>query len=153
MAFFEWHDRYNVGVPEIDAQHRGLVEMINRLDEGMQREQGAGTTGAALDEMTTLAAVLNELIAYTTYHFSTEENLMDRYGYPEYPSHRAAHSELTNIVRTFQREFDEGKAVSCADLAAVLQAWLKDHIFHADVKLGHFLREKASMEHGGAPRE
>jgi len=146
MAFFDWDDRYSVGVTQIDAQHRRLIEMINRVHEAMPPGKGAETTRAALHEMATLAAVIEELIAYTMYHFSTEEKLMSRHAYPEYASHRDAHTELTNRARTFQREFDEGKAVSALDLAQVLQAWLMDHILHADMQLGRFLTEKVPME-------
>ncbi len=143
MAFFEWNDSYSVGVPEIDAQHQRLIEMINTLHKGRQRRKGVERTGAALDEMTTLAAVLDELIAYTVYHFSTEEKLMIRFAFPEYRLHKDAHIAFTNSVLAFQRDFDEGKAVSCADLAQLLQAWLRDHILHTDMKLGRFLNGKA----------
>ena len=142
MAFFDWDDRYSVGVAQIDAQHRRLIEMINCLYEGMQRRGGADALAAALDEMTTLAVVIEELIAYCMYHFSTEESLMSRYAYPDSPSHRDAHAELTDRVHTFQRDFDAGKAVSSADLAQALQAWLTDHILHTDMQLGRFLTEK-----------
>jgi hemerythrin len=146
MTPLEWNDRYSVGIPDIDAQHCRLVELLNCVEEEMQREKGGNGTQAALHEMTTLAGVIDEMLAYTIYHFSTEEALMNRYKYPEYPSHKTAHSELTRIVQTFRREFDNGKVVSYADLAAVLHAWLVDHIIHADVKLGRFLNDKERPE-------
>ena len=31
MEFLEWKDTYNIGVKEIDNQHRGLFDLISRL--------------------------------------------------------------------------------------------------------------------------
>jgi hemerythrin-like metal-binding protein len=72
MAFMDWQAAYSVGVLSIDEQHRAPLDIVNRLHGVMKR-------GGAADE---LKGVLEELATYTRYHFSHEEQMMERCGYP-----------------------------------------------------------------------
>ena len=40
MPFLEWKDAYNIGVKEIDNQHRGLFDIIDKLDKGVKIDLG-----------------------------------------------------------------------------------------------------------------
>lgn len=66
MALIEWTPALEVGLEEMDRQHRQLVKILNELHQAMQ----AG--GRQRD----LMRVMDELLQYTKYHFSTEERLM-----------------------------------------------------------------------------
>ncbi|MCK7492479.1 MAG: hemerythrin domain-containing protein [Comamonadaceae bacterium] len=66
MAILVWNEDYRVGLDEVDQQHQGLVDMINRLDAAI-------SDGEPSDVIVRLLA---DLKSYTHYHFSTEEHLM-----------------------------------------------------------------------------
>ena len=71
MALVEWNETLNIGVPEIDYQHRNLVSMLNALAKAIEE----GTTDTVLRE------ILDELNAYILTHFAAEERIMERIGY------------------------------------------------------------------------
>ena len=120
-----------VGIDEIDEDHRRLADLFNILNHSLAE-------GNAPDY---LAAVLEELINCTVWHFSHEERLMLRYGYPGYADHRQEHQELIESVRELQHKILEaGKHVATEDLE-FLQHWLTEHILAADMKLGSYLCE------------
>ncbi len=60
MPVFTWADEYSVNVPEIDAQHKKLMDMINRLYEAMENGCGSQVVGQILDD----------LVVYTQNHFT-----------------------------------------------------------------------------------
>ena len=51
-AIFPWRAAYSVGNPQIDEQHKGLIRMINNLQDAMMEGKGK----------TALSAILNDLI-------------------------------------------------------------------------------------------
>ncbi|MFN3309093.1 MAG: bacteriohemerythrin, partial [Anaerolineales bacterium] len=67
MSLITWSDEFSVNIKEIDNQHRQLIEMVNQLQRAMKEGKGA----AALND------ILQRLIDYTDYHFSTEERMME----------------------------------------------------------------------------
>ena len=69
VDIFPWNDRFNTGLPEIDAQHRVLVGLLNEL---------AGHIVSVTD-FPDLNRILAELADYTVYHFASEDALWNRY--------------------------------------------------------------------------
>jgi hemerythrin len=66
MALMTWGPKLSVGVPQIDDQHKKLIELVNRLNEAMIAGHGRDLIGSTL----------SELVKYTQYHFACEERLM-----------------------------------------------------------------------------
>jgi hemerythrin-like metal-binding protein len=60
----EWQDELSVGIAGVDAQHRGLIDMINELHEAMKRGK-VRLSGAILGEM-----------VYAATHFAAEAAAM-----------------------------------------------------------------------------
>lgn len=139
MVFCEWDDSYSVAVPEADRQHRRLFALINQLHEAMSNTELEATIDSAVDEMGTIAAVLDELIQYTLHHFSTEESHMRAGAYPERAAHEAAHRYFVERVRGFKRDFDNGGAIRSVEIIHFLRDWLDNHIRTLDKQLGAFL--------------
>ncbi len=63
MALITWNNGLDLGVEEIDNQHRKLVAMINDLNDAMRQGRGNDV----------LAKILGGLINYAATHFNTEE--------------------------------------------------------------------------------
>jgi len=140
--FFEWDDSYSVGVAKIDRQHRRLIGLINELYEAMQQGHGPNTLTSTVNELETMVSVLDELMDYSYYHFSTEEEYMIEYAYPEYDEHKRAHGRFVERIQAFKRDFEEGKALLSMEIVQFLQDWWKKHIVDVDKKYGPFFNEK-----------
>ncbi|RMD50425.1 MAG: hemerythrin, partial [Ignavibacteria bacterium] len=84
MNKIEWKHYYNIGVPEIDEQHKKLTDMINELivarNEGKEEE--------------VFGKILKSLVEYTQVHFSSEEKHMKQYNYPGLVEHQHQHKAL-----------------------------------------------------------
>jgi hemerythrin-like metal-binding protein len=117
-----WTNKLSIGIPEIDDQHKKLVALVNQLHRAMTLKQGASQAGHILDE----------LVDYTTTHFSFEEKLFNEHGYPEKDAHIETHRKLVTKVQEFQHEFKNGKAGLSLELMDFLADWLKSHIMKTD---------------------
>jgi len=142
MAFFEWDKSYTVNVAEIDQQHKQIIELVNHVYDAMQQSKNRDTIESAIDELDTQASVIDEMVDYTRYHFSTEEDYMLQYGYPGYDRQKEEHEQFVERVKAFRQDFDEGKAILSMDLVLFLRKWLKEHILGLDKKYGPFFNEK-----------
>lgn len=129
MAFMNWQTDYQVGVAEIDSQHRRLVEMVNSLHEAMKSGSGKSL----------VPRILNELTEYTVSHFSTEERYMQEARYPEYALHKRQHEELTRQVLQVKAQVESGAPVNTIEVMNFLKGWLVNHILGSDKKLGQYI--------------
>jgi len=132
MALLTWKDEYSVGIVKIDLQHKALVDMINKLHEAMSKGHGNQVLGE----------ILNSLIAYTRSHFSTEEELFARFGYPAANEHKAEHDLLVAKAQEWKRQFDSGNQMLSIQIANVLRNWLVNHIEESDRRYAPFLISK-----------
>jgi len=132
MAFLNWNDNLNIGILQIDAQHKNLVNMLNQLYEAMSSGKGKEVVGKIVKEMT----------AYTVTHFGTEERLMQQHGYPEFTQHKKEHELFVKKVQEFNSEIQKGNLIITSNVAIFLKEWLIKHIQGTDKKYGPFLKEK-----------
>ena len=126
-----WDKTLSVEVPEIDEDHRRLVDLFNILNRSV-------TQG---DARNYIEAVLEELISCTVWHFKHEERLMLKYGFEGMLEHKSEHQELIECAKALrQRLHQESKAVSSEDVE-FLERWLTGHILGTDMDLGAYLCE------------
>lgn len=124
MADLRWDDTMSVGVPAVDADHRVLIDLINRLDSSVEGGDGRAVIGT----------VLNSLVDYIAHHFAREEKVMEACGYPHLEDHRKIHSDLAERVVDVQCRFlDNEQEVIGAEVLGFLKDWLRDHILGQDM--------------------
>ena len=131
MKDIAWSRVLSVGVDEIDEDHRKLVNIFNILNHSVMAKESPDY----------LAAVLEELINCTIWHFSHEERLMLKHRYAEAEDHKAEHRDLINSAQALQRDILQGnEAVGDAQIE-FLERWLTEHILTADMRLGSYLSQ------------
>ena len=115
-----WKPEYNLGIPVVDEQHRGIVSTINSLYYGLQNKHG--------DNM--LKPVIGMIYEYTYLHFDIEEDFLKKCEFPELEHHQELHMELKDTV------FKTGKSsLSNQDpyeFMEFLKKWWIDHICDKD---------------------
>jgi len=125
-----WTEELSVQVLSMDAQHKQLIGLINKLHAALKRGQGAAATGT----------ILKELIQYTEYHFSAEEKLMDAARYSDLPAQRQAHALLVDKAKDAEQRWAAGDSRITQELMNLLYDWLPQHIVGMDKKYGPYLR-------------
>jgi hemerythrin-like metal-binding protein len=66
MALFKWYKIYSVNNNELDEQHKTIHSIFNNLYGNCLHRENAYC----------IDTILEELIAYSYYHFSVEEKIM-----------------------------------------------------------------------------
>lgn len=131
----EWTDEFKLGLPVIDAEHRELLEVCNQFLDAVNN-------GQAVAE---LARILEKMILLTRAHFTAEERMLDRHGYPGLVVHKAEHERLLIQAEALLARYrdaaqeDEIRNLTM-ETASFLQTWLLDHIRTNDRPYQPFLR-------------
>lgn len=128
---FPWSDKLSVGIEEIDAQHRMLVDLLNELHRAIQERHGSDV---ALE-------ILGRLVEYTRIHFAVEESLMRVLGYGDYEEHKNHHNQLINQVNDLYDRVRGGQHVTF-ELLHFLRVWLTKHIMEEDREYVPFMLSK-----------
>jgi hemerythrin len=128
MAFLNWNDNLSVGVRVLDDDHKKLIDMLNRLYEGMKAGHGKDVIGKILDD----------LVSYTVVHFAREEDFFARTGYPDV-EHKQEHKDLVKKAGTLQSRYKSGECALSIETLDFLKDWLAIHIQGADKKYSNHL--------------
>ena len=131
MPFMEWSKDLELGLEEIDRQHRWLVEATNALHDEMRK-------GAPEKER--LDLLINGLLIYARNHFATEERLFERYGYPQTEAHQKEHVNFTVAAKEWKQRHDAGEALG-KEVLGFLRHWLLYHILRSDKAYAPFFKE------------
>lgn len=135
MNLIDWSEDLSLQIEEIDAQHKELLVMINRL-------HGATVSGDWSKQIVTLTDILLGLIDYLQYHFATEEKYMIIHEYPDYEEHHREHSKFVAEVTSFSEAFRSGTKGLSEEILSFLKEWYIRHITLTDVKFGVYLTSK-----------
>lgn len=136
IAAFEpirWHAGFETGRPEIDIQHRFLLDLINRLGELL-------TCSQLVSEE--LESVFSQLWSYAEYHFSAEESLMSHHRIDPHHQrqHQAAHDRFFDELRSRHEELADDQRHAAQSLFGFLTQWLKTHMLGEDQRLFSLIR-------------
>jgi hemerythrin len=126
---FSWRDSYSIGNADIDAEHQQLFRLANAFFEA---ENKANQTDCAM-----------RLFQYTREHFSHEEALMRKIGYPAMAAHIEQHNELIGKLNAVAQSIAKDTLQS-ETLKKFLTSWLVGHIVTFDTKLSAYLNSKTT---------
>lgn len=110
---------------KIDGDHQKLFDLINQLAAAMKAGEGKQAC----------SAVINELTSYTKTHFSMEEALMSKHGYPQATAHKSEHDKFIKSIVDFKNKFEAGSGVVTIEILTFLRDWLTNHIQKTDKAL------------------
>jgi hemerythrin len=132
----EWGEYLSVGVAEIDDQHKRLFDNFSVF-------LIACADGRSAEEVNRLFSFLG---AYVVTHFTDEERLMQRLGFPDYEEHREKHQEFTRQVAALKERLEnEGPTRSLVtSVSLTINGWLIEHISRMDRAIGRFVKEQQS---------
>lgn len=121
-----------LGFEEIDAQHRGILE-------AMERAAGAARAGDLAGTRAAVAALGDVIMA----HFSAEEGFMAESLFPDRGRHKAAHDLFMQDFAQLGRELGNGLSDLVVQWVATrVPEWVKFHIRVNDSALATYLSSK-----------
>ena len=80
----------------IHQQHAELVNMFIKLNEAVKNNKSRQE----------IYQIIEEVISFTCAHFTNEEQLMVKSGYPEIAAHKSMHKELIAEALSLKKKFD-----------------------------------------------
>ncbi|MBF0109055.1 MAG: bacteriohemerythrin [Magnetococcales bacterium] len=131
-ARLAWKDEFGIHNAQMDTHHKKLVEIANSIIEIVHSSQ----------DRNSLERAFEGLVDYTHYHFASEENLMEEYGYPELERHRAIHRALVSRVLDYREEIASRETLDGVDFESFFRDWIVGHILNEDRKYSVFLNER-----------
>ena len=132
MPILVWSDDYSVNVAEIDAQHKKLLEHVNKLHAGVE---------AQIDKQD-LHKLVVDLYEYAVFHFAFEEKLMKQHGMDHFKKHHKQHKLLLKHLKHICNAVSDGKRPAFYSEYDVSNDWFLAHIMGSDRKMGAFLNSK-----------
>jgi hemerythrin len=132
MPFLEWKDSYNIGVKEIDNQHRGLFDLISKLFTSRLYEPDGKY----------FFLTLNKFMEYAQVHFSTEERYMQEAQYPKFAEHQREHELFIEQVSKLIQDVEKKEPDIENKTLDFLKEWYLAHILGTDRDLEKWFQEK-----------
>ena len=125
--FIKWQENSNTDIALIDEQHKGIVSIINTLYYmvGM----GKGNNKLYL-------RIIDTLTNYSSIHFTTEEGMLEAYGFKDLEKHKALHKKLLlDMERVRHNTMNDSQP-----LLEFLKKWWLEHINEQDMLYAPYLR-------------
>ncbi len=124
MSYINWSDKFSVKVQEIDEQHDGLINMINKLQKNLLGEQ----------EKEVQREIINDMMEYVRVHFKTEEKYMLQFNFQGYEEHKKEHEAFTQKALDIKNAFEITGCILTLAMLDFLKDWMENHFLNTDMK-------------------
>jgi len=132
LTILTWNHECAVGVKAMDEQHAVIMDTLNEIRlallHGLGREQ--------------VAEGLNRLIEFTRMHFASEDQLLEKQGFPGAAEHRDAHQKLLGQIEEAALRTQHNDEVHTRSTHLFLRDWYMNHIEGLDSKYGVWLNAR-----------
>lgn len=125
----EWDDRFSIGIPEIDADHKTFCRLVRELGLSLMDRERHDRIEDDLDL----------IIAHTRPHFTREEYLLSISGYSNIDHHVLKHAETLGAVENIMKNAGAGASMDeWVEMGIAVKDALIDHFRLEDTKFARF---------------
>lgn len=132
MEKIVWSNDFSVGIPEIDNQHKQIINYINQIIDNPD------ISVSSIE----FHNVLNEMLDYVKKHLHYEEKLLEKYQYPDIEKHKGDHFDFALKISEFAIDTMQKRKEMPAEFLEFLLSWWNHHILEEDMKFKPFLEAK-----------
>ena len=125
MALIEWQKHFELGILEVDQEHRALVELINDVHRRLEGNED----GAPILE------TLGEIHAQIAAHFALEERIMRQSSYRHLAEHKEDHETLLDEIRDIMDRYEDDRDYDPDAFGDELTRWFTEHFSTHDARL------------------
>ena len=128
MAYIVWKNSFNIGVEEMDEQHKLLVGYINELYDAIQSK----------NEKAIVEPIFDKLTDYIQTHFVAEEFLLESMNYPMLETQKKQHAFFVSELISLKSSYLD-KSQTAQSMFLFLKDWFLHHIATEDQKYVEFI--------------
>lgn len=132
MDRYLWKTIYNVGVSELDDQHKEIISILNELAYSLQEGKS------------NLISLLDKLIEYTNYHFQAEESYCAKCNYPFIDNDLKEHRELRERILNLKDKFEIYGRIQISEVTELAKELQVKHMMLSGKRIGIYLNEKTN---------
>ena len=126
-----WTEVMSVGIPEIDADHKHFILLINELNRSITER----------NDPAEIKRRLQLIVDDTERHFAQEERLFKEWQYPDLDRHAGIHARTLSALQEMQAEFiPYGFDSGWIDAGLRIKELLIKHVLTEDMKYAEFYR-------------
>ena len=129
----DWKQEYDIGILEIDDQHKELFKMVNNIKTSILK-------GVNSEQI--IKTVFTNIVEYTQKHFASEEVLMKKMHFPGVDIQKRQHQQLITDIVTKLKGMKTGTKQNPTIMYNFLNQWLLNHIVSEDQKLRDFVYKR-----------
>ena len=124
-----WDEALSTGDDNLDSQHKVLLGIFNDLANIIE-------TGANRDN---IEKILLALKHYARWHFTCEEDCMEKYHCPVADVNKKGHAFFVQRLESYEQDFYHAKDITefALHVHNDLARWIYVHILEVDAKLYH----------------
>lgn len=131
MAFVALAPEDRLHIPELDAEHERMVDIVEALYNSMI----PGMSDSCY------SGLFQSLLDVTDIHFRHEEECWKNTDYPQAGMHREHHEELRSMIEHYRDAItDRSDPDKSQRMMEFLRAWVMNHIRSDDYDMGVYLR-------------
>ena len=133
-----WKDKYELGVPVIDEQHKELFRRVESFLQVLRSETKWDEKVQKVNE------TLEFMKGYVVEHFRDEEEYQLSIGYPGYEAHKQIHIGMVNYVLEFSKQYEQSNNDEqlLQQFGGKLLAWLINHVAAEDQSIADYAIKK-----------
>ena len=127
-----------VALASMNEVHTQELMLINQLGELLLQGIEGETRFGLID------SAVREWLAHTRAHFEAENRLMESYGFPPYPVHKAEHAQVLARLESLQQQWlKERKPELLADfIFTEWRPWFEQHVNSMDMATALYLSQR-----------
>ncbi|MGB0989656.1 MAG: GGDEF domain-containing protein [Halarcobacter sp.] len=142
FEIFPWNENLEIGIEEIDEQHKTIIELLNKLANSLTQ-----------DEAIEVEETFNELAKYADFHFKSEEKVWQKHIKDEelLKQHNHSHeSFLPKVLELKEKNKDKNYNEAIEEILLFLIRWLAFHIVDEDKRFALVIK---ALEDGKSMQE
>jgi hemerythrin-like metal-binding protein len=121
----QWSPELSVHIPEIDAEHRHFIHLINDLNEAIAKRMSLSEVRKRMQD------ILDDAVA----HFRHEEELFREWDYPEAEQHARIHAAALEIFHGILRRIQRSEMeYEWVEAGLQVKELLVSHLLNEDMK-------------------
>ncbi len=129
-------DFLHFGIKAIDAQHQKFFTLLTELR----------IYNTNRDDNHAVMDIIDELKAYSEYHFELEKRIMTQSEFPEMEAHIQQHNLFIRKVEEFNLAYNYQSAALSDQVLGFLQKWFLVHIPDWDQRYVDFIKNKRELQ-------
>ena len=127
----EWREEYEIGIEQIDNQHKHIFFLVNDLKNDMLLNKA---------DSADLSNIMSNLVTYCIEHFECEEDIMENMNYEGIAVHKLQHKNLIKELKSIIQQIEENIESSSIQLYCALCQWLLKHFINDDNEFREYVR-------------